>query len=164
MMSKTYSVNHSILIARTPDEVYGVWRNLNNLTHIFSYVRRVDVLDDFRSHWVVEGPAGVDIEWNAEITEDVPGQRISWRTLQGSTVQSTGTVNFTEAPQIKGTLLQVGLIYHPPAGALGQAVAAVLGTDPKDKIIADLERFKTAIEAGPTFGLTGRSAQAGQSL
>ena len=163
-MANLYEVNHTVLIARDPKEVYSVWRNLSNLPHIFSYVEQVEVLDDKFSHWVVDGPAGVDIEWKAEITEDVPGRRISWQTLQGSTVQSIGTVNFAEAPQINGTSLQLQMTYHPPAGALGQAVAEILGSDPHDKIVADLQNFKEAVEEGSVFGLKARSARAGEGF
>ena len=47
-----------------------------------------------------------------------------------------------------GTRLGVRLAYVPPAGALGHAVAALLGADPKSEMDADLMRMKTMIETG----------------
>ncbi|MGQ0547505.1 MAG: hypothetical protein ACT4P3_19600 [Betaproteobacteria bacterium] len=38
--------------------------------------------------------------------------------------------------------------YVPPAGALGHAVAALFGADPKSEMDADLMRMKTMLETG----------------
>ena len=48
------------------------------------------------------------------------------------------------------TRVHVKMAYQPPAGVLGHAVAALLGSDPKRKIDGDLLRMKSLIETGKT--------------
>jgi uncharacterized membrane protein len=49
-----------------------------------------------------------------------------------------------------GTRVEVRMTYNPPAGALGHAVASLLGADPKHAMDEDLVRFKSLIEEGKT--------------
>ena len=57
-------------------------------------------------------------------------------------------MSFLRAPGDRGTELRVELQYRPPAGALGAAVAKLLGREPGQQIAGDLRRFKQVIETG----------------
>lgn len=131
------------------DEVYSAWRNLEAFPKFMSHVREVQKRDERLYHWVVDGPAGVPVEWDAEVTADVPQELIAWRSTQGSTVQSSGVVQF-EPNSYGGTRIHIRMSYRPPADALGHTVAKVFGRDPKRQIDADLMRFKSFIETGKT--------------
>jgi uncharacterized membrane protein len=128
------------------ERVFGFWTDYQNFPRATHNVREVRQIDGNRSRWVVAGPAGVPVHWDAEVTRIEPNALIEWRSTDGSDVRHAGEVRF--APRNGGTRLHVHLSYVPPGGALGHAVAALLGADPKSEMDADLLRMKTMIETG----------------
>ena len=98
-------------------KVFAYWKNFENFPAMFSDVEKV-IVEGNRSHWVVTGPAGKSVEWDAEITEDVPNERISWRSVGENQVNTSGVVRFDEASPGR-TKVTVALSYEPPAGKLG---------------------------------------------
>lgn len=125
--------------------VYAEWRKLENLPNILSHLEKVEVKDDGRSYWQAKGPAGTSVSWYATITEDEPGRAISWQAEKDAEVPNSGRIVFAEKPD-GDTLLEVRLTYQPPAGELGQAVAAAFGENPAKQIEDDLTNFKFAME------------------
>jgi uncharacterized membrane protein len=108
----------------------------------------VQVINDQLSNWTIKTiPGGPTIEWDAEIINEVPNERIGWRSLQGADVENTGSVVFEAMPDAGVTWVTVTLQYIPPAGRLGSAIATVLGQNPVLKIAQDLQRFKERMEA-----------------
>jgi uncharacterized membrane protein len=141
-------VSESVTVARPPEEVYRFWRDLTNLPRFMEHLEAVQVLDDRRSHWRARAPAGSSVEWDAEIIEDQPNERISWRSNQAAEVPNTGTVRFRVAPGNRGTEIHVTLRYDPPAGRLGALVAKLFGEDPSQQVKGDLRRLKQVLETG----------------
>jgi uncharacterized membrane protein len=141
-------VRESVTIGRSPAELYRFWREFQNLPRFMRHLESVRDLGEGRSHWVATAPAGMRVEWDAEITNDVPDERISWRSLPGASVRHEGTVEFLPAPGDRGTEVHVELIYQPPAGAVGVAIAKLFGEEPKQQINEDLRRFKQMMETG----------------
>jgi uncharacterized membrane protein len=144
-------VDQSVTIARPAQELYDIWRDLGSLPHILSHVKLVREDSPTQSHWIVEGPLGTDIAWDSVITQDIPGRRISWRSVEDADVDNEGSVEFLAAPGAIYTEMRVRISYRPPAGSLGKAVAALFGKDPNGQVEDDLQKFKEAVEAG-TFG------------
>ena len=142
-----HKIEKTIFIARPPGDLFRFWRNLENLPGFMKNIESVRVHDDLRSHWVVKGPGGHRLEWDAEIVNEHPGEMISWQTLPGADVQSAGTVRFTPADNGRSTLLRVVLEFHPPGGALGTRVARFFGKDPAGQLDQDLARLKQIIES-----------------
>jgi uncharacterized membrane protein len=140
-------VNKSIVVNASAEEVYQYWRDLENLPRFMRYLESVKVTGEGRSHWVAKAPGG-SVEWDAEITEDRPNQLISWRSLEGSEVETSGTVRFEPAVGGRGTVIHVKLDYDPPAGAVGALVAKLFGEDPDAQMQIDLRRFKQIVEVG----------------
>jgi uncharacterized membrane protein len=140
-------VRKTISVAAPADRVFGFWSQYENFPRFMSNVREVRDLGGGRSRWVVSGPGGVPVEWEAEITERIPDQRLAWRTLPGSTVDHTGHVHFESRPE-GTTAVHAAMSYTPPAGAAGHGVATLLGSDPKRQLDEDLLRMKTLIETG----------------
>jgi uncharacterized membrane protein len=141
-------IRKSIIINRPAEELYRFWRNLENLPRVMSHLEAVRCSDDRRSHWIAKGPGGSDVEWDAELGDEQPGERIAWRSLEGSQVQNEGAVEFEPLPAGRGTLVSVELQYKPPAGQLGIAIAKLLMEDPQAQIAEDLRRFKQLMETG----------------
>ncbi len=145
---KGVHVSESVTIQRPAQSIYDLWRGVENLPVLMTHLRSVTALDDRRSHWVANAPAGFAVEWDAEIIVDEPGQRIAWRSLEGADVDSRGTVQFVDLGQGRGTEVRVTLEYIPPAGRLGAGIARLFGEDPQTQIRDDLARLKLAMEGG----------------
>lgn len=142
-------IMRTIVINRTPKELYSFWRSLENLPRVMSHLESVEVITDRLSHWVIKSSSGVPtVEWDAEIINDVENERIGWRSLNGADIDNTGSVKFEPTADGQGTKLTVTLQYAPPAGKLGTAIAKLVGEDPDLHIAADLQRFKESMEAG----------------
>lgn len=158
-------VEKSVSINRPAAELYGFWRNFENLPRFMSHLESVTVTGGDRSHWVAKAPGGTSVEWDAEVYNEKDGELIAWRTLEGSQVASAGSVRFETTPDGKSTLVRVSLKYDPPGGKLGSLVARLFGENPDQQIDEDLGRFKLLMESGGadyTGGQTpGRGASAG---
>jgi uncharacterized membrane protein len=138
----------SCIVNRPPQEVYSFWRNFENLSRFMKHLESVHEHGEGRSHWVAKGPAGSTVEWDATIIADVPGEVITWRSLEGSDVDHAGAVRFEEAPGGRGTIVKVNFQYNPPAGVIGAAVAKLFGEEPEQQLNDDLRRFKQVLEVG----------------
>jgi uncharacterized membrane protein len=141
------NVEAAISIARPAEELYAYWRRLENLPRIMQHVTSVTEIDQRRSRWRARAPIGMDVEWEAEIINEVPNRIIGWRSLEGSTIVTAGSVNFDTLPG-GGTNVRVKLQYEPPGGKLGAWVAWLFGEEPTLQIRDDLRRFKDAMESG----------------
>jgi len=97
------------------------------------------------SHWVATGPAGMKVEWDARIINEVHNEVIGWQSLEGSLVATAGSVHFDDADG--GTLVRVNLQYSPPAGKLGSVVARLFAEEPGVQIREDLQRLKMLLES-----------------
>jgi uncharacterized membrane protein len=149
-------VDRSITINRPANELYRFWRKLETLPTVMDHLESVEALDETRSRWIAKAPAGRTVEWRAEIIDDEPNQRIAWRSLPGSDVQSEGAVTFERAPGKRGTVVRVVLRYVPPAGIEGAAIAKLFGEEPGIQLEQDLHRFKQLMEAGEVPTTTGQ--------
>lgn len=130
------------------DEVYGFWRDFENLPTFMDHLASVKTIDNRRSHWVAHGPAGTTVAWDAEIVEEVVGELIAWHSVEGADVHNAGSVRFSPAPKGQGTEVIVELDYVAPGGAIGSAVAKVFGEEPSQQLKDDLRRFKQVLETG----------------
>lgn len=137
-------VEHTIMIHRSPAELFQTWRKLENLPRFMAHVRSVRALAPGRSHWVAEAPGGQTVEWDAEIINEHENEMISWRSLPGADVDNAGTVRFREVPG--GAEVRVAMEYYPPGGKLGAAFARFFGQEPAQQIEEDMLRFKHLME------------------
>jgi uncharacterized membrane protein len=138
----------AVTVRRSPEEVYRYWRDLQNLPTFMYHLQSVTPQADDRSHWVANAPLGRSVQWDAQITDDEPNQRIAWQSLPGSTIPNGGSVEFTPTPTGDGTEVRVTLSYHIPGGALGKAAATVFGESPEQQVNDALRRFKQILETG----------------
>lgn len=141
-------VQKTLTIRRPPGELYDFWHHFDRLPRFMEHVKDVEVVDERRSHWVVQAPAGRTVEWDAEVVEDVPNERIAWRSVGNADVANEGEVRFRPAPADRGTEVSVTLVYDPPGGAAGAAMAKLLGEEPTTQLDEDLYRFKQLMETG----------------
>jgi uncharacterized membrane protein len=164
---KGFHVEKTIHIEAPVEQVYAYWRNLENFPQWMSHVREVRYVGGDRFHWIVDGPAGAPVEWDAELLNVSENREMTWRSVQGSSVEHTGRVRFERDGD--GTRLHVQLKYSPPGGVLGHVVAKAFGVDPKSEMDEDLLRLKRLVETGQLprdgamqrrLGLNGSGASA----
>ncbi len=152
---RTIDVQKTMDVAAPLDEVWALWSDFARFPRFMTHLRDVTVTGPDMSHWVATGPLGTAVEWDAEITDWRERERIAWRSVEGSQVETAGEVRFRRRGD-GGTRIEVRLSCAPPAGALGEAVAAFFGSHPKRQIDDDLVRLKSLLESGQTKAGPGR--------
>jgi len=135
-------------IRKPAPEIYVFWRDLENLPTFMAHLEKIRVTGDRTSHWCASAPFGKDVEWDAEITDEVPAERIAWQSTGHADVPNAGTVRFVPAPDGVSTEVHVQLTYDIPGGAIGKAVAKYFGEEPHQQLDDDLRRLKQVLETG----------------
>lgn len=138
----------AITINKPVEHVYAFWQQLENLPRFMRYVESVVRLPDGRSQWRAQGPGGIAVQWDAETIAERENELIAWRSLPGSRVHTSGTVQFRPAPGARGTEVHVEMDFRPPVGAVGRTVAWLSGRDPSRQLNEDLRRLKQLLETG----------------
>jgi uncharacterized membrane protein len=124
----------SVEISAPVKLAYALWSDCENFPTFMHGVQAVHRIDPRHLHWRAE-LMGVGIEWDAEIIEDIPNARISWRAITGDPV--AGTITFTELnPQ------RVRLIHSLQMEAEESDMASI-----RLRVSEDLERFKDFVES-----------------
>ena len=146
-MPDTKPVRYAATIYRSRREVYDQWRQWENLPRYARHLKSVEDLGNARTRWTAEGPNG-DVTWEAETYEEIPGERIAWRSVEGSEVMTNGSVEFRDAPMDRGTELYCSMNVDVPGGFFGSAAAKMTGNDPEQEIAEAMRRFKAILECG----------------
>jgi uncharacterized membrane protein len=142
----------SVATAKSPQECYRFWRNIENLPRFLGSLESVQRIDERHFRWVakehVAAALGTALEWDCEITEDHPGAALAWRTLNGAQIPNAGSVIFEPAPNSRGTIVRLSIHYSPIGGELTSGLARLLRQDPQSQVREDLRRFKQLVETG----------------
>ena len=134
------TIEESVEVMVPVRTAYNQWTQFEEFPQFMEGVEQVKQLTDTKVHWVAE-IAGQRREWDAEITEQVPDQRIAWRSTEGAT--NAGVVTFHRLGEGKSKIMLQ--LEFEPEGALEQA-GDKLGVI-KGKAKGDLKRFKAFIES-----------------
>jgi len=153
-------VDNEIRIAKPAEQLYQFWRNFANLPRFMSHVESVHESENGISQWRVTGPAGMIVEWDAEIVNEIENRLIGWRSLPGSQVDNGGSVHF-EPTGDGSTIVRVSLQYNPPAGSVGARISKMLGEDPEVMIRDDMQRFRELMETGTVSSASPKQRASG---
>ena len=118
---------------------YNQWTQFEQFPRFMEGVKEVQQLDDKHLRWRAE-IAGKEVEWTSEITQQVPDQRIGWRSTSGA--QNAGSVSFLALADNR-TQLTLHMVIDPEGAA--QSTGSALGLVGA-RIEGDLKRFKDFIE------------------
>lgn len=157
---RTIRVRNSITVARPVHAVFEFCKDFENFPRVIGGLRRVVDYQDGRSHWEVDTPSGVCIEWEAVVTKYVPNAVIAWRSVAGSVVDATGLLRFAPTPD-GGTLLNIDVSYVPRDTALADALLALLDESRQQQLEHDLDRLAGYIALLPPK--TGREVKSPES-
>jgi uncharacterized membrane protein len=153
-LSRGVDVRAAITIDRAPREIYDFWRQLETLPRFIDHLEEVTPRSDEVSHWSVRvGPRL--LEWDAEIIDDVPGERIAWRSISGD-VDTDGELSLWPAPGERGTEVHVAMRYAPPGGSKAMVLAPLLRIAGAVGVKDSLRRLKQLLEVGEIATVEGQ--------
>jgi uncharacterized membrane protein len=140
------SIEKTIHINAPVDRVFDFWTNRDNLPRYITNVRRVNAAHvNGHYHWRIAAQGHVPIEFDVAVTRLEPNRIVAWKTLEGSSVAHAGVIQFESASD-GGTYVHIQFFYNSPAGAVGHAIARLLGDNPAARIDEDLARMKFLME------------------
>jgi uncharacterized membrane protein len=126
---------------------YNQWTQFESFPHFLSFVESIEQIGDTLTHWKVK-IAGVEREFDAEITEQLPDERVAWKSLGGE-VQHAGVVTFH---RLSDASSRVAVQLDWEAQSIVEKAGALLGID-SASVKSDLKHFKEFIEGhGPETG------------
>jgi uncharacterized membrane protein len=134
------TVEKSIVVDVPVRTAYNQWTQFEEFPHFMEGIESVRQEGDKHTHWRAN-IAGKDVEWDADITEQTPDQRVSWRSTTGA--HNAGTVSF-QSEGSDQTRVMLRLEYEPEGffENIGSALGFV-----DSRVQSDLERFKEFIES-----------------
>ena len=142
-------IRKSVTVNRPVEEVYGFWRNFENLPQFMKHLDSVRNTGEGRSHWRARSPGdAAAVDWDVEVVEDRANELIAWRILGVSEISGTGRVRFVAAPGERGTEIHAEFEYAPPGGPVGAKVARFLRDIPGVKLENELNLLKQILETG----------------
>jgi uncharacterized membrane protein len=133
------SVTKSINVAVPVRTAYNQWTQFETFPRFMKGVESVQQTDDTHSHWVTK-VGGVRREFDTEITEQHPDDRVAWKSTDGTT--HAGVVTFHRLSDAES---KVTVQLEWEAEDAVEKAGAAIGVD-DFQVNADLERFKSYIE------------------
>ena len=133
-------IEESIDVNVPMETAYNQWTQFEEFPRFMEGIESVKQIDDKTLEWHAN-IAGNDEKWTAEIDEQVPNERIAWRSTSGA--RNDGIVTFTNVDD-NTTRVTLSMDWEP-SGVVQQAGDA-LGFDDR-RVRGDLERFKEFIES-----------------
>jgi uncharacterized membrane protein len=134
------SIEQSIDLDVPVKTAYDQWTQFEDFPKFMKGVKEIRQIDDTHLHWKAE-IAGQVKEWDAEITEQRPDERVAWKATDGT--QNAGVVTFHRLSDRQSRVMVQ--IEHEEDGLLDK-VGSALGAD-THRVKGDLERFKELVEA-----------------
>jgi uncharacterized membrane protein len=133
------TIEESIEVEVPLETAYNQWTQFETFPEFMEGIEQVRQLDDTHLHWVA-AVGGTREEWDAEITEQRPDDRIAWTATSGK--GNAGVVTFHRIDDAT-TRVMVQLDWEPEG--VTEQIGSTLGMDSR-RVQGDLQRFKELIE------------------
>jgi uncharacterized membrane protein len=134
------TIEESIEVQAPLSTVYNQWTQFEEFPRFMEGVEEIRQIDDTHMHWVAEF-GGSRHEWDAEVTEQKPDERVAWKNTDGT--ENAGVVTFHRLDD-ENTRVMVQMDFVPEGimDKIGEAIGA-----PDRRVQGDLGRFMEMIEA-----------------
>jgi uncharacterized membrane protein len=132
-------IEESVEVEVPVSTAYDQWTQFEEFPSFMDGVEKVKQLDDTHLHWVAS-IGGHQEEWDAEITEQIPDERIAWKATSGK--GNAGVVTFHRLDDQRSKIM---LQLDWESEGMVEALGAMVGQDDR-KVKGDLERFKELVE------------------
>ena len=136
-------VTKSITVDVPVPVAYNQWTQFETFPQFMEGVKEVKQLDEKRLHWKAE-IGGKQEEWDAEISEQIPDQRIAWHSTTGQ--PNAGAVDFH---RVSDNQTEITLVIETEPQGIVETVGGALGFLDR-RVQGDLERFKEFVESRGT--------------
>jgi uncharacterized membrane protein len=134
------TIEQSIEVDAPLSTVYNQWTQFEEFPQFMDGVDEVRQIDETRLHWVASF-GGTRHEWDAQITEQHPDERVAWRNTDGK--DNAGVVTFHKiSDETTRVMVQMDFVPEGIKEKIGDAIGA-----PDRRVKGDLERFKAMIES-----------------
>jgi uncharacterized membrane protein len=138
----TQTIEQSVEVDVPVGQAYNQWTQFEEFPQFMEGIDEIRQIDERHLRWVASF-GGARHEWDAEITEQLPDERVAWRNVDGK--DNAGVVTFHKiSPERTRVMVQMD---WAPEG-LKEKIGSALGADDR-RVKGDLERFKEFIEARP---------------
>lgn len=134
------TIEQSIDVDVPVSTAYDQWTQFEEFPHFMGGVESITQVSDTLTHWKTS-IGGVEREFDAQITEQHPDERVAWRSVDGKT--HGGVVTFH---RLSETSTRVMVQIDWDAETLTEKVGAVVGAD-DIQVKSDLKKFKEYIES-----------------
>ena len=158
-IASNVNVRTHVIVNKPREEVYAFWRSLENWPLFMRHIGNVDELDSTTSAWTMKTPGGEDLRWEARIVKEEKNTELSFTSVPGAPIMTTGKINFAATPG-NATRIDVLLSYRAPLGPIGEKLSRLLTPAFREKVEADIHNFKHFMEdTGKTGGIkdTGKT-------
>ena len=134
------TIEESIEVQAPLSAVYNQWTQFEEFPRFMEGIEKITQTDDTHMHWVAEF-GGSHHEWDAEVTEQKPDERVAWKATDG--LDNAGVVTFHRIDDANTkVMVQMDFATEGIKEKIGDAVGA-----PAHRVKGDLGRFKEMIEA-----------------
>jgi uncharacterized membrane protein len=137
-------ISSTIIVRANISDVFNIWADFENFPEFMDNIKSVTMTADRKSHWIMEGPLGIDVEWDAITMEIIPDRRLVWQSVAGD-IDTSGEVTFEDISD-EETEISVTMTYAAPGGRAGETIARYID-NPQDKLAQDLRNFKQYVES-----------------
>lgn len=134
----------TITVGASVEAAFEAWADFENFPRFMKHVKSVRKTGEGLSHWVVDGPFGKSVEWDAETTRLEKNKRIAWNSKESSEIKTSGQVLFNELGKGQ-TEVTVTLQWVVPASKGGEKLMGLFA-DPAGRLEEDLRSFKQFVE------------------
>ncbi len=148
-------VHWSIEVQAPVEDVFRYWSNFENFPNFMQNVEEVRMEGQDTSHWMVKGPLGKSVEFDARTTEMDPIRGIGWNTTEGE-VMTSGEARFEEVAPGRTRVVVTMNYADPPGGKVGEVAANII-SNPERNLQEDLQNFARIVERGELGGPQSQS-------
>ena len=141
-------IESSVEIEAPVEKVYDYWKTLENLPQFMTNVEEIHPTGPDTTHWVVKGPLGAKLEFDAKTTQNKPNEAIGWNSENGQ-VQTSGQVRFKKVDADR-TRVEVQMNYWDAPGGKAGEVASRIVANPELMVQQDLRNLKEILEGTAT--------------
>ena len=141
-------IDSSIEVGAPVEQVYDYWKTLENLPQFMKNIEEVRPTGPDTTHWVIKGPLGYRVEFDAKTTQDKPNEAIGWNSENGD-VQTSGQVRFEEVSPDR-TRVEVQMNYWDTPGGALERLPQGSTSGPKANLEQDLRNFRDIMEGTAT--------------
>ena len=140
------TIEASVTIRRTVDDVFGFYRDFKNLPRFLGDVMAIEQIEPATSRWTIQGPFGIRTTWTIRVTEERANELIRYETVTSPGLRTYWEMHFAVGPDAGDT--EVREVMKMPLGRLGRVALALIGKFPTEEVASNLHRLKELMETG----------------